>query len=224
MKTLLIDVDPQGSVRYGAGLQRGHPTAGFADYLNGERTLREIILPTALPWLRVILAGSVADEADHALYSQLVQETDVLQDLLQMAEQRCQVVVVDTPPGLGSITRKVLGGSEHVIVPLQCEPLALQTTPQILRAIQDIVAVNERLTLDGILLTMYEPNNPASDRVVDYVRRHLPSNIVFDVLIPRTSATADAFAAGQPVVVRSPADAASQAYVNLATLLADRLV
>jgi chromosome partitioning protein len=211
-------------VRYGAGLQRGHPTAGFADYLNGERTLREIILPTALPWLRVILAGSVADEADHALYSQLVQETDVLQDLLQMAEQRCQVVVVDTPPGLGSITRKVLGGSEHVIVPLQCEPLALQTTPQILRAIQDIVAVNERLTLDGILLTMYEPNNPASDRVVDYVRRHLPSNIVFDVLIPRTSATADAFASGQPVVVRSPADAASQAYVNLATLLADRLV
>ena len=224
MKTLLIDVDPQGSVRYGAGLQRGHPTAGFADYLNGERTLREIILPTSLPWLRVILAGSVADEADHALYSQLVQETDVLQDLLQMAEQRCQVVVVDTPPGLGSITRKVLGGSEHVIVPLQCEPLALQTTPQILRAIQDIVAVNERLTLDGILLTMYEPNNPASDRVVDYVRRHLPSNIVFDVLIPRTSATADAYASGQPVVVRSPADAASQAYVNLATLLADRLV
>jgi chromosome partitioning protein len=208
MKTLLIDVDPQGSVRYGSGLARGH----------------EIILPTALPWLRVILAGSVADESDHAVYSQLVRETNVLQELLQMAEQRCQVVVVDTPPGLGSITRKVLGASEHVIVPLQCEPLALQTTPQILRAIQDIVAVNERLTLDGILLTMYEANNQASDRVVDYVRRHLPANIVFDVVIPRTVATADAFAAGQPVVVRSPADAASQAYVNLATLLADRLV
>jgi chromosome partitioning protein len=166
----------------------------------------------------------VADEADHAMYSQLVRETNVLQDLLQMAEQRCQVVVVDTPPGLGSITRKVLTGSEHVIVPLQCEPLALQTTPQILRAIQDIVSVNDRLTLDGILLTMYEANNPASDRVVEYVRKHLPANIVFDVLIPRTVATADAFAAGQPVVVRNPADSAAQAYVNLATILADRLV
>ena len=105
MKTLLIDVDPQGSVRYGAGLARGHETAGFADYLNGEKTLREIILPTALPWLRVILAGSVADESDHAVYSQLVRETNVLHDLLTMAEQRCQVVVVDTPPGLGPITR-----------------------------------------------------------------------------------------------------------------------
>src|SRR5881227_529137 len=97
MKTLLIDVDPQGSVRYGSGLARGHETAGFADYLNGERDLRDIILPTALPWLRVILAGSVADAADHATYSGLVRETNVLQELLQMAEQRCQVVVVDTP-------------------------------------------------------------------------------------------------------------------------------
>src|SRR6476660_1338782 len=119
LKTLIVDVDPQGSVRYGVGLRRDHENAGFADYLNGQKSLREIILPTSLPWLRVILAGSVADEADHAMYSQLVRETNVLQDLLGMAEQRCQVVVVDTPPGLGSITRKVLTASEHVIVPLQ---------------------------------------------------------------------------------------------------------
>src|SRR3978361_2143948 len=127
MKTLLIDVDPQGSVRYGAGLARGHETAGFADYLNGEKTLREIILPTALPWLRVILAGSVADEADHEVYQQLIRETDVLHDLLGMAGRGCPVVVGNTPPVLGVITRKFLAASEHVIVPLQCEPLALQT-------------------------------------------------------------------------------------------------
>src|SRR5439155_20276858 len=89
MKTLLIDVDPQGSVRYGTGLARGHETAGFADYLNGERTLREIILPTALPWLRVILAGSVAESADHVVYSRLVRETNRRTDLLEMAEERC---------------------------------------------------------------------------------------------------------------------------------------
>src|SRR5258706_3850824 len=136
MKTLLIDVDPQGSVRYGSGLARGHDTAGFADYLNGERSLREIILPSSLPWLRVILAGSVADESDHAVYSQLVRETDVLQDLLHMAEQRCQIVIVDTPPGLGSITRKVLGAIEHAHLPLQSDPLALKTTLQIRRLIQ----------------------------------------------------------------------------------------
>ena len=84
--------------------------------------------------------------------------------------------------------------------------------------------MNDQLTLDGILMTMFEPGNPASERVVEYVRRHLPSNIVFPIVIPRTIATTDAFAAGQPVVLRSPADAASQAYVNLASHLADRFL
>ena len=152
LKTLIIDVDPQGSVRYGVGLRRDHDSSGFADYLNGQKSLREVILPTALPWLRVILAGSVSDEADHATYQQLISETELLPDLLETARLRCHVVVVDSPPGLGPITRKVLSASQHVIVPLQCEPLALQTTPQILRGIQDIASVNEQLTLDGILI------------------------------------------------------------------------
>jgi chromosome partitioning protein len=83
------------------------------------------------------------------------------------------------------------------------------------------VATNEQLTLDGILMTMFEAGNPASERVVDYVRRHLPANIVFNTVIPRTIATADAFAAGQPVVLRTPGDPAAQAYVNLANQLVE---
>jgi chromosome partitioning protein len=222
MKTLIVDTDPQGSVRYGVGLRKGHATHGFADYLNGERTLREVILPTALPWLRVILAGSVSDITDQRAYHTLVEETELLPELLATARERCHVVIVDTPPGLGTIVQRVLQGSQHVIVPLQAEPLALQTTPQILRAIQDIVALNQDLTLDGILLTMYDNGNTASERVVQYVRSHLPQNMVFDIVVPRTVASADAFAAGQPVVLRDPADAAAQAYVNLASRLADR--
>ena len=222
LKTLVVDVDPQGAVRYGVGLKKGHPTHGFADYLNGARTLRDVILPTALPWLRVMLVGSVSDEADHATYMQLVAETDILRELLVTARDRCNVVIVDTPPGLGPIVQRVLESSQHVIVPLQCEPLALQTTPQILRGIQEIVAKNEELTLDGILLTMFERGNPACERVASYVRSHLPANMVFDVVVPRTVASTDAFAAGQPVVLRDPADAASQAYVNLASLLVER--
>jgi chromosome partitioning protein len=221
MKTLIVDTDPQGSVRYGVGLRKGHATHGFADYLNGERTLREVILPTALPWLRVILAGSVSDITDQRAYHTLVEETELLPELLATARERCHVVIVDTPPGLGTIVQRVLQGSQHVIVPLQAEPLALQTTPQILRAIQDIVALNQDLTLDGILLTMYDNGNTASERVVQYVRSHLPQNMVFDIVVPRTVASADAFAAGQPVVLRDP-DAAAQAYVNLASRLADR--
>jgi chromosome partitioning protein len=222
LKTLIVDVDPQGAVRYGAGLRRGHSTRGFADYLSGAHSLREIILPTALPWLRVILAGSVSDDASHTDYQHRVAETRILPELLATARERCHVVIVDTPPGLGPIARRALEASQHVIVPLQCEPLALQTTPQILRSIQDIVDRNEELTLDGILLTMYDRGNPACERVVEYVRTHLPKTMVFDTMIPRSPGASDAFAAGQPLVLRDPADPASQAYVNLATQLAER--
>jgi chromosome partitioning protein len=129
---------------------------------------------------------------------------------------------VDTPPGLGGIVRRVLESSQHVVVPLQCEPLAMQTTPQILRGIQDIVHGNDELTLDGLLLTMFDRQSSVCTTVAEYVRAHLPANMVFDVVIPRSTAAADAFAAGQPVVLRDPSDPASIAYSELASVLAER--
>ena len=222
LKTLIVDTDPQGAVRYGVGLRRGHATYGFADYLEGDRQLREVILPTALPWLRVILAGSVSDSANHTEYQRRVAETNLLGELLRTARERCDIVVVDTPPGLGPVVLRVLQDSQHAIVPLQTEPLALQTTPQILRGIQEMADLNPELTLDGILLTMFEAGHAAAERVAEYVRSHLPANLVFDLMIPRSVAATEAFAAGQPVVLRTPGDPASQAYVNLATLLVER--
>ena len=222
LKTLIVDTDPQGAVRYGVGLKRGHETHGLADFLNGSRQLREVVLATQIPWLRVVLAGTVSDEAYHETYDRRIAETDMLGQILETARARCDVVVVDTPPGLGATVRRVLAHSQHVVVPLQCEPLALQTTPQILRGIQDVVALNEDLALDGILLTMFEPGNPSSERVATYVRSHLPANMVFDVVVPRTIASAEAFAAGQPGVLRDPADTAAPAYGTLATTLAER--
>ena len=222
LKTLIVDADPQGAVRYGAALKRGHPTYGFADYLAGTHPLKDVILPTALPWLRVMLVGSVTDDASHEQYLQRFADGELVAQMLAAARSRCDVVVVDTPPGLGPITRAVLARCERVVIPLQCEPLALQTTPQILRAMQAMVETNPQLALDGILLTMYEAGNAACERTMEYIRGHVPAEMLLDVVVPRSAAVADAFAAGQPVVLRDPADAAAQAYVNLATKLAER--
>ena len=222
LKTLLVDTDPQGAVRFGIGLRPGHPSHGFADYLTGARALHEVILPTALPLLRVMLAGSVSDAADHVFYQELITDTTLLHDVLGAARERCDVVVVDTPPGLGGIVRRVLESSQHVVVPLQCEPLALQTTPQILRGVQDIVRGNDEITLDGILLTMYDESSPGCRAIADYVRSNLPENMVFEIAIPRTPASTESFAAGQPLVLRTPSDPAAEAYVQLASLLAER--
>jgi chromosome partitioning protein len=223
LKTLLIDADPQGAVRFGVGLRRGHAPHGISDYLNGSKALRDVILPTALPWLRVILAGSVSGESDHSSFHEHIERDQALAEVVALARERCDVVLVDTPPGLGPISHRVLQLSQHVLVPLQCEPLALQTTPQILRGIQAIAAVNPKLVFDGIVLTMTDAANPISMKVAEYARAHLPKDMVLEQTIPRSAGAMEAFAAGQPVVLRDPADPASQAYVNLATLLASRL-
>jgi chromosome partitioning protein len=223
MKTLLVDTDPQGAVRFGAGLRRGHPPYGISDYLRGEKQLREVILPTALPWLRVILAGSVTAESNHTSFHHHMERTESLREMFLIARERCDVVVVDTPPGLGPIAHHVLEMSQHAIVPLQCEPLALQTTPQILRGVQEVAAGNPHLVFDGILLTMYDPMSPTSAQVAEYARSALPRDMVLALQIPRSAGALTAFAAGQPVVLHDPVDPAAQAYVNLATLLAARL-
>ena len=222
VRTLLVDVDPQGAVRYGIGLHQGHSTHGLADYLAGTRELVEVILPTDLPALGVLLAGSVSESAEHAGYQWQVAGSTALSDMLEGLRRQSFLVVVDTPPGLGPVVRTVLGSSQHVIVPLQCEPLALQTTPQILRGLQDVIASNVELTLDGILLTMYEDGNPVCERVCEYLRGHVPAGMLFDVAIPRTVGTNDAFAAGQPVLLRAPDDPASRAYAALTAELLDR--
>jgi chromosome partitioning protein len=189
----------------------------------GTHELADVVQATPLPWLRVVLAGSVSDSAEHETYSAQLAESPRLGELLDRARSRGYIVVVDTPPGLGAVTRRVLGCSQHVLVPLQCEPLALQTTTQILRAVREAAVANPALVLDGILLTMLEEGNEVSQRVAAYVREQLPPELLIDVAVPRTMASIDAFAAGQPVVLRAPDDPAARAYVQLAELLEPRL-
>ena len=222
-KTLLVDVDPQGAVRHGVGLTGTAQPAGLADVLAGTHELQDVVLATPLPWMRVLLAGSVTDAVEHETYHAQLASSPKLGELFARARSRGYVVVVDTPPGLGVVTRCVLAHSQHVIVPLQSEPLALQTTTQILRAIREATIANPDLVFDGILLTMVEEGNAVSQRVATYVREQLPAELLFDVVIPRTMASIDAFAAGQPVVLRSPEDLASLAYIRLAELLDPKL-
>ena len=222
-KTLLVDVDPQGAVRHGVGLTGSEHPAGLADVLAGTHELQDVVLPTPLPWLRVLLAGTVAEAGEHESYHNELARSPKLGELFKRARSRGYIVVVDTPPGLGAVTRRVLAHSQHVIVPLQCEPLALQTTTQILRAVRDASATNPSLVLDGILLTMLEDGNAVSQRVAQYVRAQLPAELLFDIAIPRTMASIDAFAAGQPVILRSPDDPAARAYTRLAELLDSKL-
>lgn len=222
-KTLLIDADPQGSVRFGLGLNAASTRVGLSDFLSGANPMQDVVRATTLPWLRVVSAGSVSESPTHDGYLRDLAQSPRTEELFSRARDRGYTVIVDTPPGLGPVTHRVLACSQHVLIPLQCEPLALQTTTQILRGIRAALTENPGLTLDGILLTMVEPGNPASQRVAAYVREQLPRGLVLDMEVPRTPASIDAFAAGQPLVLRAPEDPAAQAYRALAEHLAGKL-
>jgi chromosome partitioning protein len=222
-KILLIDADPQGSVRFGLGLNAASVRLGLSDFLSGAEPMQRVVRPSNLPWLRVVSAGSVTENAKHEDYQKHFAESTRVGELFDRARERGYTVIVDTPPGLGPVVHKVLAASQHVLVPLQCEPLALQTTTQILRGIRSSLGSNPGLVLDGIVLTMVEVGNPASERVAAYVREQLPKGLVLDIAIPRTAASVDAFAAGQPVVLRTPDDPAAIAYRALAEYIAGRL-
>src|SRR5438128_1468579 len=111
-RTLLVDIDPQGSVRFGLGLRA--EGGGVAEYLEGTKTLPEIVRATPLPYLRALLAGSVAESGDHAAYQELVASSqDKLRELFTLAAQRGYTVVVDTPPGLGPIVQAVMAAADR---------------------------------------------------------------------------------------------------------------
>ena len=223
-KALLIDADPQGAVRFGLGLHGARSRRGLSDFIAGRAEMHEVVHPTLLPWLGVVPAGSVSEDGNFDLYPERVAQSPRLPDLLARARERGYVVVIDTPPGLGPIVSRVLNLSDDVIVPLQCEPLALQTTSQILRGVRAAAASNPELSFDGLLLTMFEPGNPTSEHVASFVRAQMPAELVLDVTIPRTAASVEAFASGQPLVTRAPDDAAAKAYEKLADTLAEKLL
>lgn len=223
VKTLLIDADPQGAVRFGLGLFRREHRRGLSDYIAERSEMHEVVHPSMLPWLGVVPSGTISDDGDHESYPRQLADSRRLPELLARARERGYVVVIDTPPGLGPISSRVLNLSDRALVPLQCEPLALQTTSQILRGIRGAALGNPTLSFDGVLLTMFEPGNETSEQVASFVRAQLPHELVLDVMIPRTAASMEAFASGQPIVARTPNDDAARAYSRLADLLTARL-
>jgi chromosome partitioning protein len=222
VKTLLVDVDPQGAVRHALGIrERGRP--GVSEYLTGESELSEVVFAASIPWLRVLTAGRIAEEGNHDDYERLLADSPRIDEMVTRAADRGHVVIIDAPPGLNKVTHRLLDASTHVLVPVQAEPLALQTAAQLLRAIREASMRNERLKLAGLLLTMVDSTSTLAERVVRYAREQFPPALLLETVIPRSVAVAEAFGAGQPLVVRTPDDPAARAYAEVADHLASQL-
>ncbi|GJD52623.1 Chromosome partitioning protein ParA [Methylobacterium crusticola] len=227
-RVLIIDLDPQGNASTGLGIDRRQRRLSTYDVLAGEAELRQAVLVTAVPRLSVApstmdllgLEMAMASEADRAQRLRRVLAPLAREDVPE--HERFTYVLIDCPPSLNLLTLNALAAADAVLVPLQCEFFALEGLSQLLRTVEQVkAALNPRLTIQGIVLTMFDPRNNLSTQVVADVREFMGDK-VYETMIPRNVRVSEAPSHGKPVLLYDLKCAGSQAYLRLASEIIQR--
>ena len=214
-RVLLIDLDPQGNASTGLGFPTEARGPTTYDLLRGDSEVDTAMMPTVV--LRLFLVPGSADLAGIELeMSQENRREFLLARMLRGQLGVFDEVLIDCPPSLNLLTINALVAADSVLVPLQCEFYALEGLTQLMRTIERVQqALNPRLALEGVLLTMYDQRNNLSDLVAADVRRHFGDK-VYATLIPRNVRVSEAPSHGLPALLYDPRCAGSQAYTQLA--------
>ena len=222
-RVLIIDLDPQGNASTGLGIDRKSRVASSYDMLVGERTLRDVMIPTAVP--RLFIAPSSMDLLGVELeISGHDDRSYKLRNALRAYgkssgddPQSVTYVVVDCPPSLNLLTINALAAADAVVVPLQCEFFALEGLSQLLTTVEQVRrTLNQALIIHGVLLTMYDPRNSLAGQVVADVRAYMGDK-VYETVIPRNVRLSEAPSHGKPALLYDLKCAGSQAYLKLAS-------
>jgi chromosome partitioning protein len=213
-KVLLIDMDPQSNSTSGLGVERHNLEASVYDMLVDEVDFEKCVIPTQ--WKGVSVLPSTIDlaGAEIELVSVLSRETRLKRSLARAAG--FDHIFIDCPPSLGLLTLNSLVASDSVIIPIQCEYYALEGLSQLTRTIELIRShLNASLSLDGLLLTMFDMRTRLSRDVADEVRARFQDK-VFDTIIPRNVRTSEAPSHGMPIQYYDASSLGSTAYNNFA--------
>jgi len=219
-RTLLIDCDPQGNASSGVGVDRASMGKSTYDVLIGEASIEEATLPTKLPNLFVVPTTQDLVAAELELVDAEDRATR-LSSALDIAARGYDYVLIDCPPSLGILTLNALVAADRVIVPLQCEYFALEGLGHLMTTIGRIKAsANAGLTVEGVVLTMYDGRNSLTHQVADEVKKHFR---VFSTVIPRNVRLSEAPSHGLPALLYDAEARGSQAYLGLARELLEGL-
>ena len=214
-RVLVIDLDAQGNASTGLGIERKARALTSYELILGETELESAVVTTDIPGLFVIPASQDLAGADLEFTARERREF-LLSRAIRSQVGDYDEVLVDCPPSLNLLTINALVAADSVLVPLQCEFYALEGLSQLMRTIERVQrALNPRLELQGVVLTMYDQRNNLCDQVAADVRSHLGGS-VFDTMIPRNVRIAEAPSHGKPVLIYDHGCAGSQAYIRLA--------
>jgi len=220
--TLLVDLDPQGSASSGVGATAKDQATTIYEVLIGNAPVFDALRQTRISGLEVVPSGRDLTGAEIELVPMLAREHRLAEALVP-ARERFEFIVVDCPPSLGLLTLNGLTAADSVLVPLQCEYYALEGLSALLDTVELIRRrLNPRLSIAGLLLTMFDSRNSLSHQVAEEVRRHFPKEILATV-IPRNVRLSEAPSHGLPAVVYDPSSRGAQAYVSLGQELLKRM-
>ncbi|MFN8517175.1 MAG: ParA family protein [Thermomicrobiales bacterium] len=224
-RTLLIDLDPQGNATSSLGIDKESCDLSVYDVLNDALPLTDAIVETSHDGLALVPSTSVllGSETEAELTRAERREHRLAEAIAGLPTDACDIILIDCPPSLGLLTLNALVASQGVIIPIQCEFLALEGLVQLSNNIQLVKrSFNDRLDVLGVLLTMYDARTRLSAQVADEVRRFFP-NRLFASTIPRGIHLAEAPSYGQSILAYDPNSRGAQAYSAAADELIARL-
>lgn len=220
-RILLIDLDPQANATSALGLPKTDPRSIYGVLLR-DAPLTSAVVRTAVPGLSVVPSSLDMAGVEVELVPAMAREFRLRTSLSRLGSDY-DVVLIDCPPSLGLLTINALAAADHVIVPVQCEYLALEGLAQLISTIDAVRArLNDRLTILTILLTMEDRRNRLSIQVADEVTRHFPQ-LVAQTRIPRSVRLAEAPSHGKPISLYDPSSRATAAYAAFAREIETRL-
>ena len=215
LKVLLVDCDPQANASSGLGFQRDDNRNSIYDVLMGDPPAVQVILPTEVESLWLLpgsknLTGAnveLAGATDRALR---------LRRALQPIQDRFDLVILDCPPALDLLTLNVLVAAESLIVPMQAEYFALEGISELISNLERVRAsFNPDVTIEGVLLTMYDDRTNLAQQVTTTLREYFRERLYVTV-IPRNVRLAEAPSHGKPVAIYDPRSRGAEAYFELA--------
>jgi chromosome partitioning protein len=214
-RVLVVDLDPQGNASTGLGVDRAARAVGSWELMLGEAELDAAAQETGVPRLTLVPASPDLVGADLELAARQRREF-LLSRAIRSRVGDLDEVLIDCPPSLNLLTVNALVAADSVLVPLQCEFYALEGLSQLMRTIERVRrALNPRLDLLGVVLTMYDRRNNLCDLVAADVRGHFGDK-VYQTVIPRNVRVSEAPSHGLPVLIYDHRCPGSQAYMQLA--------
>jgi len=214
-KVLLVDADPQGNATSGSGIARAGNRKSLYDAMTGRLPIRDLVLPTELPTMWVLpsdknLAGIEIELAD------VEDRATVLKKLLDAARDYFHYIIIDCPPSLGILTVNGLTAADSLLVPIQCEYFALEGVTELFETLARLKReLNPDLTIEGLLLTMYDERTNLSAAVAKDLRDFYGPQVL-NAVIPRNVRLAEAPSFGKPIILYDIKSRGAEAYIELA--------